>query len=391
MDIEGRSNTSSKVIFSLRKKFFRGFRWDALMQWLASLYATPIPTRVAIGAVSALCGALWRLALMDVLQERVAYLTFYPVVAIAALFGGLVSGASAAVISALLTHLWFIPLSAAGDWLGLVTFLASCGIMAGIAEILHRTWLRMAEAETQRAHAERLYVIRKERLIAMGGMAVTLAHELNQPLTATAIYLKTARRLAKLPPNKRPASLEDTLVKGADQIMRAGQIISHMRQFVGSGEPDKMLCSLHELIREALELTLGALKETNVAVTLKLEGEKDTILADRVQIEQVLVNLIRNAREAMSASPRRELIISTSNEQLMIRLSIADTGPGLSKKMQKKLFEPFATTKGSGMGVGLSVSQAIVEAHYGRIWGESNPGGGAVFSFVLPLAEGDDR
>jgi C4-dicarboxylate-specific signal transduction histidine kinase len=192
-----------------------------------------------------------------------------------------------------------------------------------------------------------------------------------------------------LPPDQRPASLEDTLVKAADQIMRAGQIISHMRQFVGSGEPDKTICSLHELIREALELTSGGLKEANVAVTLKLDGRKDTILADRVQMEQVLVNLIRNAREAMSASPRRELTISTSDEQHMIRVAVADTGHGLSKKMQKKLFEPFATTKGSGMGVGLSVSQAIVEAHYGKIWGESDPRGGTVFTFVLPLAEGE--
>lgn len=359
------------------------------MRCVESLHAAPAPARLFIGLIAALCGALWRFAAMDVLGERVAYLTFYPVVTIAALFGGLVSGFSAAIGSALLAHLWFVPLSAAGDWLGLTTFLVSCGIVSGVAEMLHHAWKRMADAEVRRFHMERLYLMRQERLTAMGGMAVALAHELNQPLAATAIYLKTAKRLAGMPENQRAARIEDTLDHAAEQIMRAGQIINHMRQFVGCGEPDKTLCGLNELIEEALELTSAAMNEAKVTVILELNGKNDLVLADSVQIKQVLVNLFRNAREAMDDCPKRELTISTSNQQDMIRVDVADTGPGLSNSVQEKLFEPFATTKSSGMGIGLSVCRSIVEAHYGKIWAEPNPGGGAVFSLVLPLANAE--
>lgn len=362
-------------------------RPDALMQWLASLYAAPGWERMAIGVIAAACGALWRYAAMDILGERVAYLTFYPVVAVAALSGGLISGASATVAAALSAHLWFIPLSAPGDWLGLAMFLVSCGIVSGMTELLHRTWIRMADSEALRADAERLYLMRNERLTAMSGMAIAVAHELNQPLSATTMYLKAAKRLLRLPESERPARVDDALDQAAEQILRAGQIISHMRQFVGRGEPDKTFCSCHGMIRQASDLVREAMKDANVAVDLALNAANDRVLADSVQITQVLVNLMRNAREAMSASPRRSLTVTTSNELGFIRIDIADTGPGLTKAMEDKLFEPFASSKPSGMGVGLSISRSIVEAHYGRIWAESEPGSGTVFHFSLPLAE----
>ncbi|MBG0808192.1 hypothetical protein IY145_02060 [Methylosinus sp. H3A] len=367
-------------------------RLDALMELLASLYSAPASRRSLIGFVVAICGVFWRYAATDVLGERVLYATFYPVVTIAALFGGLVSGSSAALAAALMAHLWFGPLSAPGDWLGLGIFLTSCVMISCAAEMLHRTWKRMSEAELRQSQAERLYLMRQERLTAMGGMAAALAHELNQPLAATAIYLKAAKRLAILPENRRSASVADTLDLATEQIMRAGQIISHMRQFADFGESDKTICSLNRLVDEALDLSSEALKEANVAVTLELGAEKDTVLADSVQIKQVLINLIRNSRDAMNDSARRQLTISTSNEkQNSIRVDIADTGPGLSKTMQGKLFEPFATTKASGMGIGLSVSRSIIEAHYGRIWAAEKSDCGAVFSFELPLVEPNGR
>jgi signal transduction histidine kinase len=374
-----------------KRPLSRDIRLEPLMRWLASLCAAPYWKRLAIGAAAAVFGAFWRLAYMDVLGERVAYLTFYPMVMVAALLGGLVSGASATVLSALLTHSYFVPLSATGDWLGLGTFLMASGIISGIAEILRRFWIRTANAEALRAHAERLNIMRKERLTAMSKMAIALAHELNQPLAATAAYLRAARRLEAMAPEKRPARIEDTLERATEQIMRAGRIVHHMRQFVGGGEPDKALCSMHELIREACELAAEALSRAKVSVTLSLDGTRDTVLADRIQIKQILVNLIKNAGEAMTSSPQRELSISTTNERNAIRVSVADTGPGLSKKILGRLFEPFATTKASGMGVGLSVSRSIVDAHFGRMWVESKPGDGTVFSFVLPLAIADDN
>ncbi|MBG0808174.1 hypothetical protein IY145_01950 [Methylosinus sp. H3A] len=384
MDTKERSETAFGS--SLSSRLNR--RLDALMELLASLYAAPASRRSLIGFVAAICGAFWRYTATDVLGERVLYVTFYPVVTVAALFGGLISGSSATIAAALMAHLWFGPLSAPGDWLALGMFLTSCGMISCAAEMLRRTWKRMSEAELRQSHAERRYLMRQERLTAMGGMAAALAHELNQPLAATAIYLKTAQRLARLPENRRSASIEDTLDLAAEQVMRAGQIMSHMRQFVDFGESDKTICGLNRLVDEALDLTSEALKEANVDVTLVLGAEKDAVLADCVQIKQVLINLIRNAREAMNDSARRELTIATSNEKPnMIRVDIADTGRGLSKTMQGKLFEPFATTKASGMGIGLSVSRSIVEAHYGRIWGKEKSDGGAVFSFDLPLAE----
>ena len=143
---------------------------------------------------------------------------------------------------------------------------------------------------------------------------------------------------------------------------------------------------LHELIQDAYDATSVKAKELQIWLTLQLNSEEDEVLADKVQIEQVLVNLIRNAKEAIDASERREIVISTSSSGIDIRVDIADTGIGLSEKVKSGLFEPFMTTKANGMGVGLSISRAIIEAHHGRIWAESNPEGGAIFGFTLPLA-----
>ncbi len=239
---------------------------------------------------------------------------------------------------------------------------------------------RQTEARLQQLHAD--------RLVAMGGMATALAHEINQPLAATAAYLTVAQRLMRRPPEQRPASIEDTLGKASDQVFRAGKIIRHMREFAARGEPDKTMQQLHVLIASACELTAASAKQAEVRVILDLRAEDDRVLADNVQLKQVVVNLKRNAIEAMQASERRELVISTALvDKGMIRTDIADTGIGLSEESRAHLFEPFKTTKANGLGVGLSLSRSIVEAHYGNIWAEPNPAGGAVFSFTLPLAE----
>jgi PAS domain S-box-containing protein len=248
----------------------------------------------------------------------------------------------------------------------------------GVAFVLDISQRKDAEARMQKLHADRMNL--------MKSMAAGLAHEINQPLAATVVYLKTLRRLLDMQPERRPASVVEALDKAAAQATRMGQIVTRLRAFIAHGEPDKILLKLHQLIRDAYDAISIKAKERKIRVTLQLNAEEDEVLADKVQIEQVLVNLIRNAKEAIGVSKRREIVISTSSSGIEVRVDIADTGIGLSQKVKSSLFEPFMTTKANGMGVGLSISRAIIQAHHGRIWAESNPEGGAIFSFTLPLA-----
>jgi PAS domain S-box-containing protein len=248
----------------------------------------------------------------------------------------------------------------------------------GVAFVLDISQRKDAEARMQKLHADRMNL--------MKSMAAGLAHEINQPLAATVLYLKTLRRLLDMQPERRPASVAEALDKAAAQVTRMGQIVTRLRAFIAHGEPDKILLKLHQLIQDAYDAISIKAKERKIRVTLQLNSEEDEVLADKVQIEQVLVNLIRNAKEAIGVSKRREIVISTSSSGIEVRVDIADTGIGLSQKVKSSLFEPFVTTKDNGMGVGLSISRAIIQAHHGRIWAESNPEGGAIFSFTLPLA-----
>jgi PAS domain S-box-containing protein len=245
----------------------------------------------------------------------------------------------------------------------------------------------LSDRRKMEARMEKLH---RDRLSAVGEMASSLAHELNQPLSAAATYLKAARRLGQMPPEQRPSSLESALDQAAAQVVRAGRIIGHLREFIARGEPDKTLANLHELIKETYEMIKPGADEKDIRLSLRLGAQNDCILADKVQIKQVIVNLTRNAKEAMAKSDRRELTISTSSlDSGAIQVNVADTGAGLSEKAKSYLFEPFVTTKSVGLGVGLSISREIVEAHYGKIWAESNPDGGAIFSFTLPLIDRD--
>ena len=240
---------------------------------------------------------------------------------------------------------------------------------------------RAAEGE---ARAQKLNA---DRLTIMGNMAIGVSHHINQPLSAIGAYLASARRLLKKKPELHPVGIKEVLDSAAEQVFRAGQIMSQLRGFLMHGESDKTVQSLHDLIGSACALTDAVAKNKSVRVTLQLNAEADRVVADRVQIQQALINLKRNALEAMQASKRRELLISTSLiDGGMIRTDIADTGAGLPLELRDNLFEPFTTTKTQGLGVGLSISQSIIEAHHGRLWVESNPEGGTIFSFTLPLA-----
>jgi two-component system sensor kinase FixL len=245
---------------------------------------------------------------------------------------------------------------------------------------------QQTEARLQDLQSELVHI---SRLTAMGEMASALAHEVNQPLSAIANYLKGCQRLLGVRTEPELERVKDALHKAAGQALRAGDIIRRMRDFVARGETEKKVESLTKLIEEASALALVGAKQHGVRVQFDLDASRDLVVADRVQIQQVLMNLMRNAIEAMAESdlPRRELSIATGPRGDMVEIRVADTGPGISPDIEPKLFQPFITTKSEGMGVGLSISRTIVEAHGGELSVEPNPGGGALFRFTLRTAE----
>ncbi|WP_188583268.1 two-component system sensor histidine kinase FixL [Azorhizobium oxalatiphilum] len=237
------------------------------------------------------------------------------------------------------------------------------------------------EARLQELQAELVHI---SRLTALGEMASTLAHELNQPLSAIANYIKGSRRILEDGDPKRLPMLTGALDKAAEQALRAGQIIRRLRDFVSRGESERRLESISKLVEEASALALVGAKEHGIQVRYQFDTTCDLVLADKVQVQQVLLNLMRNALEAMMEAPRRQLLVQTAPaEDDMVTISVSDTGHGISEEMRSQLFTPFVTTKAHGMGVGLSISRTIIEAHGGRIWAEPNPEGGTVFRFTL--------
>jgi two-component system sensor kinase FixL len=225
----------------------------------------------------------------------------------------------------------------------------------------------------------------------MGEMASTLAHELNQPLSAISNYLKGSSRILENRTDDDSVMLREALGKAGDQAVRAGQIIRRLRDFVSRGENERRIESLSKLIEEAGALALVGVKDQDVHVRFELDRRHDMVMADKVQVQQVLLNLIRNALEAMTQSERRNLTISSLPESDgMIAVRVSDTGTGISSDVTTNLFNPFFTTKPQGMGVGLSICRTIIESHGGRIGAENNPDGGATFFFTLQSADNEE-
>jgi two-component system sensor kinase FixL len=243
------------------------------------------------------------------------------------------------------------------------------------------------ESRLQELQSELVHI---SRLTAMGEMASTLAHELNQPLSAIANYLKGVRRLLERQGGAQPGVISDAVDKAAEQALRAGDIVRRLRDFVARGESERRVESIAKLVEEASALALVGAKEQGVRVRTHYDLDVDLVFADKVQVQQVLLNLMRNAIEAMAGSPRRDLILSTAAADGMALIAVADTGPGIDAEIAEQLFQPFVTSKPHGMGVGLSISRTIVEAHGGRIWTEPNPGGGTIFRFTLPRVSDED-
>ena len=248
---------------------------------------------------------------------------------------------------------------------------------------------RRTQGRLQQLQAELAHI---SRLSAMGEMGSALAHELNQPLSAISNYMRGSRRLMESIEGPQAAKIGRALDKAAEQAIRAGQIIRRLRDFVSRRESERRVESLSKLIEEASALGLVGSREQGVHLRFEFDPAGDSVLVDRIQLQQVLVNLSRNALDAMADSPRRELTISTRRQAGgMVVIEVSDTGPGFAEEAEARLFQPFFTTKEAGMGVGLSISRTIVEAHGGQMRARTNETGGATFRFTLPIASFEDR
>jgi two-component system sensor kinase FixL len=247
---------------------------------------------------------------------------------------------------------------------------------------------QLAENRMQELQSELLHV---SRLSDVGQMASALAHELNQPLAAIVNYVQAMRRLLQASNLALPPRVIETMDKTVAQAARAGEIIQHLRSFIRKGESERHSEDLNKVVEEATALGLVGAKESGIKVSVGLSPAAMPVFIDKVQIQQVVFNLIRNSVEALPESNLRELSVSTARgEDGLAQVVVSDTGPGLAQKVIDQLFQPFVTTKEKGMGLGLSICRSIVEAHGGRLWATPNAPTGVTFHFTLPMAEDGD-
>lgn len=250
---------------------------------------------------------------------------------------------------------------------------------------------------TEREHIQRRAgVLQQElmhasRLSAMGEMASGIAHELNQPLTAIMNYARAARRhLDRTEPD--PAPIADLVDKAGQQAERAAEIIKRLRRFIRQDESERRLEPINAVVEEAAALALIGASDHHIELIFDLNDSLPPVLIDRIEVQQVVLNILRNAIEAFEGPGERKIRVSTGavgSEK--VRVDIRDNGPGLAPEIADDPFRPFQTTKEDGLGIGLAISRTIIDAHGGRLWAKNLPEGGAAFCFSLPVGSEADE
>ena len=226
------------------------------------------------------------------------------------------------------------------------------------------------------------------RVSAMDQMGAAIAHELNQPLSAVMNYLEAGTTILRQGKDGFEAVLEEIMRKSAVQADRASKILSNLRQFIETGDVDKSVHDLETVILTAIDLVRPSLNNFGVTLTTHIPADLPHVLISDLQIQQVLVNLLRNASEALEQSLQKHITVSCNvNTKGHVKVGVIDTGMGMSEEQFEKLYEPFATNKSGGLGVGLSISQSIIAGHGGRIWAEQNTPQGTKFYFTVPIVE----
>lgn len=244
---------------------------------------------------------------------------------------------------------------------------------------------RQVEQQLATLQAELIHVT---RVSAMGTMASTLAHELNQPIAAVANYVEAVRDQLIAPNPREWPMMREALGEAAKEALRAGHIVRRLREFVSRGEVERTIEDLPMLIKDASVLALMGVREMGIEVQFDVDAANSPVLVDKIQIQQVLINLIRNACDAMSHRPLKRLTITSRKEKGdFAKVTVSDTGCGIPPGIAKHLFTAFVSSKPSGMGLGLSICRTIVEVNGGKIWMDTRKGKGTDFHFTLVQAQ----
>jgi C4-dicarboxylate-specific signal transduction histidine kinase len=299
----------------------------------------------------------------------------------------------AIIAASIMANIWIVRGAGEPTSLPLAIIMGSCAsVYAAHASSRYQRELRRAEAaeEELRARQHQAGLAHAARLSTLGGMAAGLAHEINQPLSAIVSYANgSARRIRA--GDVAPADLLEIVDAIADEALRGGEILRRIREFVRNAEASRASADLNLLVREALHFAEVEARDLGIALRLQLAPHRLDVEVDAIQLEQVILNLVRNGFEAMSdgGAPRELSIETGALDGAAVELVVRDTGSGVSQAAAGRLFEPFFTTKRDGLGLGLHISRSIVEAHGGRVWASPNPPRGAAFHVVLPVGRGD--
>ena len=250
---------------------------------------------------------------------------------------------------------------------------------------------------TEREHIQRRAgVLQQElmhasRLSAMGEMASGIAHELNQPLTAIMNYARAARRhLDRTEPDTAP--IADLVDKAGQQAERAAEIIKRLRRFIKQDESERRLEPINAIVEEAAALALIGASDHHIELIFDLNDSLPSVLIDRIEVQQVVLNILRNAIEAFEGPGERKIRVSTgAGGSETVRVDLRDNGPGRAPEVEDNPFRPFQTTKEDGLGIGLAISRTIIDAHGGQLWAKNLPEGGAAFCFSLPVGSEADE